>query len=199
MRALWTVLVALALSLPLAADEIERAVRYDLDGDGVPETIGLRAYEGRYYESDIVLKQLVVFDQEGREMWSGPKGEWRDPLVFGGPYDSLGIHAIGVIDGEITLLGDHQRSDVRPTVFRLFRWDGQAFVPTVEGALVHRGDRFVWVSADESVMKEYWIDEVRSISPEGQWRVKTISIPDRKSNVMDIHESALESPTKLKN
>ena len=72
MRALWTVLVALALSLPLAADEIERAVRYDLDGDGVPETIGLRAYEGRYYESDIVLKQLVVFDQEGREMWSGP-------------------------------------------------------------------------------------------------------------------------------
>lgn len=198
MRVFWTVVLALALCLPLTADEIERVVRYDLDGDGVPETIGLRAYDGRYYESDIVLKQLVVFDQEGREIWSGPKGEWKDPLVFGGPYDSLDVHAVGIVDGEITLIGDHQRSDVRPTVFRLFRWDGQAFVPVGEGALIPDGERFVWVDSDESVMRDSWIDEVISISPDGQWRMRLTSIPERNSTVVDIHESAIDSPSKQK-
>lgn len=199
MRVFWTVVLALCLCLPLTADEIERVVLYDLDGDGIPETIGLRAYQGRYYESDIALKQLVVFDHEDREIWSGPKGNWKDPLVFGGPYDSLDIHAIGIVEGEITLLGDHQRSDVRPTVFRLFHWDGRAFVPSAEGALVPDGERFVWVASDESAMRESWVDEVISISPKGQWKVRVTSIPERESKVLDIHESAIESPSKLKN
>ena len=48
-------------------------------------------------------------------------------------------------------------------------------------------------------MRESWVDEVISISPKGQWKVRVTSIPERESKVLDIHESAIESPSKLKN
>ena len=186
MKLFWAVLLGLVLSQPLAADELERVLRFDLNNDGRTETIGLRPYDGRYYESDIVLKQLVVLDQAGGEIWSGPKGEWRDPLVFGGPYDGFDLHAIGKVGGKITLIGDYQRSDVRPTVFRLFQWDGRAFVASKEAALIPRENSYVWVPADDSVMCESWVDEVMTISPEGAWRVKVTSIPEQGTKVLDI-------------
>lgn len=134
--------LALLLWLPASARQLLSPLTIDLDGDGRTETVGLRAYE----KDGVRYGQLVVLGADGPPRWEAPKA---DPYIFLGEFDLGELSSVGDFDGDgkIELLGTYQKSDVSPTKFRLFRWDGKKFVHLKSGYLTQAPQKpatFVW-------------------------------------------------------
>lgn len=122
----------------------------DLDGDGQLEVVAVRPF----VQEGVELGQLVVLNQAGETLWAGPSSSAtpsspQEPEIFLGEFDLGDLEAVGDFfgDGKIMLLGTYQKSDVRPTRFRLFEWDGKAFVHRRSGSLLPAPQRpatFIW-------------------------------------------------------
>lgn len=155
-------LVALAPVSAQRPDQISPLI-CDLNGDGQPEVVAIRPF----VQDGVELGQLVVRNQQGDILWAGPAhsanpSSPQEPEIFLGEYDLGDLEAVGDFfgNGKVMLLGTYQKSDVRPTRFRMFEWDGTAFVHRRSGSLLPAPQRpatFVW---SEDPGAGAWIESV---------------------------------------
>lgn len=153
----------------------------DLNGDGAPEQISRRKLGaddqlGTFY-------QILVKDAQGTVLWKSPEVlNVEHPLAFG-EWDfgiSLPQFAADVDrDGQVELIVPAPQSDVSPTTFRLFRWNGSAFAPLQVKALTgkaQKGAVFRWT--DKPSLSSYWVEKWIGVSAEGGWVVKLVTMPE---------------------
>lgn len=148
------------LTLPAWA---ERTLKADLDGDGTPEVVRLAEYE----VEGVTLGQLVV-ERQGKVLWRGPRSKQPyspEPFRFLGEFDGgdLVFLADYDSDGKVDLVASDQKSDVRPTVFRLFHWNGQKFVFERRAILVPQPQKpatYQWEKPDPS--RSVWVETIRA-------------------------------------
>ena len=148
-------LIAISLGMLLGPARAQRPdlitpLVVDLNGDGKVEIVAIRPF----VQDGVELGQLVVRDEAGKTIWEGPShsaspSSPREPDIFLGEFDLGDLEAVGDFngDGKIELMGTYQKSDLRPTRFRLFEWDGKAFVHRRSGSLLPAPQRpatFVW-------------------------------------------------------
>lgn len=226
MKKLLTLALGLALIQPLSAlaspgfpnnGEIYQSFKADLNHDGKSERIELIAYNSN---EELYWGQLIVRDNEGKTLWQGPKvrslSGWELMPIFGGfPFGVSGIHLVGDIDGDgkAELVSNKPRSDVRPTDFRVFRWDGSAFVLVRTGELVQTAPSsgvYAWVQSNHPGVvgdqsRASWID---SLELSGKTLIGKIYLNDpykglmigRASLIKDINgykvESWIQAPKK---
>lgn len=161
----------------------------DLNGDGVPEQISRRKLGA---DSQIgTFYQLLAKDAQGTVLWKSPEvHDTEHPLAFG-EWD-LGISMPQLAadvdrDGKVELLVPAPQSDVSPTTFRLFRWNGSAFVPLQSKALTgkaQKGAVFRWT--DNPALSSYWVEKWMGVSAEGGWVVKLVATPENGGSVTAI-------------
>lgn len=153
----------------------------DLNGDGLPEQVTRRKLGaddqlGTFY-------QVVVKDAQGAMLWKSPEVLAVDhPLAFG-EWDfgiSLPQFAADVDrDGQVELIVPAPQSDVSPTTFRMFRWNGSAFAPWQVKSLTGKaqtGAVFRWT--DRPSLSSYWVEKWIGTSAEGGWVVKLVTMPE---------------------
>jgi hypothetical protein len=113
---------------------------------------------------DVESYAQVTISQNGSVLWSSPKVEFHDhDFAFGTWYDGNGLPFLfddidG--DGQPELLATVPKGDLTPTVFRVFRWDGQTLSLLRKSSLLrdHNGD-FVWTEVDpQDESQLIWID-----------------------------------------
>jgi hypothetical protein len=145
----------------------------DVDGDGVMETVAIRPF----LQEGVELGQLVLFDAQGTILWTGPSSSASpvyplEPDIFLGEFDLGDLEAVGDFagNGKLMLLGTYQKSDVRPTRFRLFEWNGHGFEHVRSGSLLPAPQRpatFVWADDPGS---EVWIETFYGFGDDGLFR-----------------------------
>jgi hypothetical protein len=145
-------------------------LQYDINGDGAIETVAVRPF----VQDGVELGQLVLLDSSGKVLWAGSSHSGSpsyptEPDIFLGEYDLGDLEVVGDFagNGKVMLLGTFQKSDVSPTRFRLFEWDGAGFRHCRSGNLVPAPQRpatFVWADAPGS---EVWIESFRDFDANG--------------------------------
>ncbi len=156
----------------------------DLNRDGRPEIVALKAFT----QEGVRLGQLLVLDGRDRLLWAGPRRTAvpqspSEPLVFGGDFDRGEVEVLGDLDGDgrVELLGTYQKSDVRPTRFRLLRWTGRAFTHVRSGALVPAGQRpGTWVWRERAGEAPTWIERFVTLRP---GRLLSVEVTDLDGGV----------------
>lgn len=149
----------------------------DIDGDSVPETVAIRPF----VQDGVELGQLILFDREGKILWAGPARSASprhptEPEIFLGEFDLGDLEAVGDFagDGKIRLLGTYQKSDVRPTRFRLFEWNGRGFEHLRSGSLLPAPGQpatFIW---SDSPNPEVWIESFHGFLDDGLFRAAVL-------------------------
>jgi hypothetical protein len=176
-------LILIAGALPAAAQsdinfdavknegDIITEIPIDLDGDKTLEKVILKAYCLEKYENEIMsyAGQLIVQKKNGgsyTNLWEGPKieksklyGEEKFGFIFGqGGMES--IELLGDIYGDkvIRLFSPQQKSDVSPTLYRVYAWKENKFEFEKTGYLfedVKSAGNFEW--RDKSDGKGLWV------------------------------------------
>ena len=102
--------------------------------------------------------------EEGKLLWSSPKVEsHEDDMAFGAWNDGSGAPCLfDDIDGDgrPEVLAYFPKGDLTPTVYRVFRWDGQQLRLVKKSSLVrNESGAFVWTEVDlEDTSPMAWID-----------------------------------------
>lgn len=127
----------LLTSLAGGTTSYRQKIAVDLNGDGKKEFVVLKPYT----VGESSRGQLLVLDSTGKILWTGPRikdAHSSSPWAFLGEFDMGDISWIDDYDGDgrVDLCASYQKSDVRPTHFRLFHWNGKGFVYDKSGMLV---------------------------------------------------------------
>ncbi|MBS2040290.1 hypothetical protein JST97_35210 [bacterium] len=174
-------LACLLLLTPLAwgTTFYRQKIAVDLNGDGRKEWVVLKPYT----VGEVTKGQLMVLDSGGKIMWTGPRikdAYSNSPWAFLGEFDLGDIAWIDDYDGDgqVDLCATYQKSDVRPTQFRLFHWNGKGFVYDKSAMLVPAPQKpatLIWraYSPDAST----WAETMTCTSP-GNYKVDMASPPE---------------------
>lgn len=119
-----------------------QTVKVDLYGDKRTETLSLVCYRN---EDVGYFSQLVVNDSVGREIWRSPKADPRKggPWAFGRwEYGTSDIQIAGDIDqdGHCEVVSPAPITDVRPTPFRVYRWNGKGLTYVRQACLIETSE-----------------------------------------------------------
>lgn len=173
MAKVWLVM-ALAWS-PLGALPLTSEQTIDLDGDGTLERVGLVEFG----EQGVTYGQLTVTDWNGEVLWQAPRNA--EDFVFLGEFDRGLVEAVYRDGGQVYLLGSYQKSDVRPTRFRLFLWNGSGFDHLRSGSLLPQEQRpgtFGWNELGASV----WIESFDGSTEDGILRARVTNLMEREQS-----------------
>lgn len=102
--------------------------------------------------------------ESGAVRWESPRVESNDEdLSFGTWYDGNGLPCVFEDidgDGRPEMLASVPKADLTPTVFRVFRWDGQSMTLLRREALLRdESGAFVWSELDpDDEDQRVWID-----------------------------------------
>lgn len=170
--------ILMLTSLLWAAATYHQKIAVDLNHDGTQEIVGLRLYK----LEGVKLGQLVVLNQQGQQLWAAPKvtTPWDEsPWAFLGEFDLGDISFLDDYnqDGKVDLVATCQKSDVRPTCFKLFHWDGKAFVFDRQAMLVAQPQKpatFNWTTYNAAATQ--WVDSIKKVSP-GRYQAQLAEIP----------------------
>ena len=178
---LWLLLLT---PLAWATTSYRQKIAVDLNGDGRKEIVVLKPYN----LGEETKGQLMVLDAGGKILWTGPRikdSHSVSPWAFLGEFDLGDISWIDDYDGDgqIDLCATYQKSDVRPTQFRLFHWNGKAFVYDKSGMLVQAPQKpatYEWkpFSPDASS----WLESMTCSSP-GNYRGELSNPPNPPEQV----------------
>jgi hypothetical protein len=170
--------LTLSLGLPAAAqsdfpelNQVYQSFKVDLDKDGSPETIEVKAVA---VDEESYTGRLIVKNAKGTLLWQGPvfmpKEGFVDSSLFLGswPVGSSQVNLLQDLDsnGVVDLLATSPQSDVRPSTWRVFSWTGKAFAYVAKGNLVEsepESGKFNFIETDSA--DESW---VQSIQREGK-------------------------------
>ncbi|MDO5297574.1 MAG: hypothetical protein Q4F00_13275 [bacterium] len=145
--------------------QLYKTIRYDVNSDGVDEIVALSAYK---VEGDEYLGQLIVTDLDGQHLFEGPRPEKSsDAFAFGHfHYGDADIQAIIADEDDsgshISLIGATPVSDLRPTPFRVWRWNDGMFIPEFVNTLIERpaeSNCYVWEAKDFEYADDRWISK----------------------------------------
>jgi len=158
----------LLLSLhSLSTQELLSKHPVDIEGDGHSEWIGLREFQ----RDGVVLGQMVMMDDRGNIVWEGSKEA--QEFIFLGEFDGGAIEAAyRTNDGQVFVIGSYQKSDVRPTRFRLFTWHDHRFVHLRDGQLSPHSNnpkRFVWADDPEASL---WVEAFEGSTDHGLLKIQ---------------------------
>ncbi|MBT9585230.1 hypothetical protein IV102_17935 [bacterium] len=167
-----------------AAPTYHQKIAADLNGDSVNEQVCLQ----RYTVGGVSKGQLVVLDSKGRILWSAPRVKdaySESPWSFLGEFDMGDISWVDDYDqdGHVDLCATEQKSDVRPTNYKLFHWDGSRFVYDRTAMLVvvpQKPATYQWARFDPSVSS--WVQTMKRIA-KGQFAGEIVTIPDPSEKV----------------
>ena len=187
-------LLCLFLLTPLAwgTTFYRQKISVDLNGDGRKELVVLKPYN----VGEVTKGQLMVLDSAGKILWTGPRikdAYSNSPWSFLGEFDMGDIAWIDDYDGDgqVDLCATFQKSDVRPTQFRLFHWNGKAFVYDKSAMLVPAPQKpatLIWkLYAPDAPA---WVETMTCTSP-GVYKVEVSSPPD-PSNSLKVRYQAGE-------
>lgn len=145
--------------------QLYKTIRYDVNSDGVDEIVALSAYK---VEGNEYLGQLIVTDLDGQHLFEGPRPDkGTDPLAFGHfYYGNADIQAIIADEDDngahISLIGAMPVSDLRPTPFRVWRWNDGMFIPEFVNTLLEwpaESNCYVWKEKDFEYAEDRWISK----------------------------------------
>lgn len=183
----------------------------DLDADGIPERIALRSYNFKTYknETEYYFGQLVVFKSINNKytaIWESPKltykqGEKLPENKYRFYFGDIGMEPLEVVgdinnDGKIEILSPGMQSDVRPTLYRLYAWDGKKFDCIRAGYLIcadKEGARFDWkddYNFNDGTFAGPWINFFTDLIKPGFLVGATISY--EKSRISSFNEVYLK-------
>lgn len=141
----------------------------DLDGDGATETVRWVPIDSPKSDS---FYQLLVIDDDGETLWSGPSSPTTDnPYVF---FESdFGISLPQLLydingDGSVELLAPEPQSDVSATSFRRMTWKNGSFLVLSSRSLMMKdpgGSQFTWREGDHSY--GIWVSRFGQVTAEG--------------------------------
>jgi hypothetical protein len=153
-----------------AGDIIEERL-VDLDGDGTPEKVILKAYCLEVFENELMsyAGQLIVQKKTSgsyTNLWEGPKIEKSKLFTeekFGFIFGQGGMEPIELIgdiygDKVIRLFSPRQSSDVSPALYRVYAWKDNKFEFEKTGYLFENeksAGNFKW--QDKSDGKGLWV------------------------------------------
>ena len=148
----------------LDINSINATLKGDINGDGKVEIVALHKFAqkevGDFY-------QILVYDSNGKLLWSGPKeADSGNSYVFG-EWD-FGISMPQVLidineDNHLELLAPAPQSDVSVQFFRIFAWNGQRFVNLKPAGLIlsnNQKDHFIWVNPVPKDYSRVWVNEL---------------------------------------
>lgn len=174
-------LACLLLLTPLAlgTTSYRQKIAVDLNGDGRKELVVLKPYSA----GEVTKGQLMVLDSAGKIIWTGPRikdAYSNSPWSFLGEFDLGDIAWISDYDGDgqVDLCATYQKSDVRPTQFRLFHWNGKGFVYDKSAMLVPAPQKpatLIWQAYSPEATT--WVETMTCTGP-GSFRVDVASPPD---------------------
>jgi len=175
-RLLWLVLLPSAV---WATTDYRQKIAVDLNGDGKKEYVVLKPYN----VGEVSCGQLLVLDAAGKILWTGPRikdAHSNSPWLFLGEFDLGDISWVDDYDGDgrVDLCATYQKSDVRPTHFRLFHWDGKGFVYDKSAMLVpvpQKPATYEWKAYSPDATT--WVDSMICTSS-GRYRGEISSPPN---------------------
>ena len=161
-----------------AAPRYHQKFSVDLNRDGRPEQVVLAYYK----VGQVQLGQLQVLSPQGKVIWASPK--LKDAFEDS-PWQFLGELDLGDIswiddydrDGQVDLCATDQKSDVSPTRFRLFHWDGKRFVYDQTYNLTAASQKpvsFEWAQPRPDLSA--WVNSMKRVAP-GVFSVEFLEIP----------------------
>lgn len=149
---------------PVKEGQTYRTFRVDLNSDGRPEQVVVKAYG---VSGSDWFARVLVLDSSGKVIWRGPASKnTADPLVFGNfEYGYALPELIQDIDadGKVEMIAGSPVSDVRPQPFRIFRWTGSKFVYLRTRTLMESSagsGQFVW--SQPGPPQGCWISELKA-------------------------------------
>jgi hypothetical protein len=172
-------LLALGLTtLAWSAPKYHQKFSLDLTGDGRPEQVVL-AY---YRVGEVQMGQLQVIGPAGKVLWASPKVK---EAYSDSPWSFLGEFDLGDIcwiddydkDGDIDLCATCQKSDVSPTQFRLYHWDGKRFIydqTSNLSAAPQKPATFEWTAPKPDLSA--WVNSMKKVGP-GLFKLEFLEIP----------------------
>ncbi len=180
-RLFWLLLLSIGAT---ATTSYRQKIAVDLNGDGKKEWVVLKPFN----VGESTRGQLLVLDAGGKIVWTGPRikdANSNSPWAFLGEFDLGDISWVDDYDGDgrVDLCATYQKSDVRPTHFRLFHWNGKGFVYDKSAMLVPAPQKpatFEWkaFSPDASA----WVESMTCSSP-GSYRAEVSSPPEPSEQV----------------
>lgn len=165
----------LCLIQPVYSQELLHSHPVDVDGDGVSEVVGLREYE----RDGVTYGQLVLTDKAGQTLWEGSKKV--KEFTFLGEFDGGGLEAVYGDQNGVFVLASYQKSDVRPTRYRLFTWHGRGFVHLRDGALLGSQGAFVW---KDDLGASRWIDRFEGSDSQGRLKAVVTDLKARSQETV---------------
>lgn len=174
----------LLTSAALGTTSYRQKIAVDLNGDGKKEWVVLKPYP----VGETTRGQLLVLDSSGKILWTGPRIKdafSNSPWAFLGEFDLGEICWVDDYDGDgrVDLCATYQKSDVRPTHFRLFHWNGKGFVFDKSGMLVPAPQKpatFEWRTYSPEVTT--WVESLVCTGP-GRYRAEISSPPESPETV----------------
>lgn len=149
-----------------------------LNGSGKPCTITRRVAAK---DGDNTFHQVIVSDADGRILWRSPDVRDTDHAFAFGEFDfgsSLPEFAGDLDrDGTVKMLVPAPQSDVSPTFFRVFRWNGSAFEPQFSRAITgqaRKGALLSWTGNPRN--GDYWVQRWHGASVDGGWIVDLVAL-----------------------
>lgn len=167
-----------------AAPVYHQKIAVDLNGDRVNEQVCLQ----RYRVDEVTKGQLVVLSSKGKTLWSAPRVQdaySTSPWSFLGEFDMGDISWVEDYDrdGRVDLCATEQKSDVRPTLFKLFHWDGRRFVFDKTAMLVAAPQKpatYTWTPFEASVSS--WVNTLTRVG-KGKFSGEIVTIPEPAEKV----------------
>ena len=138
-----------------------QTMKANLDGNKQVSLVCYRNEDNGYFA------QLVVKDDQDREVWHSPQVEAGKPSPWSfGKWDrgTSSIQFIGDIDqdGRSELLSPAPRADAGPIPFRVYRWEGQSFTFVRQACLVETAEGVFSWTGDVHDAKT-WVNEFNGI------------------------------------
>jgi len=153
----------------------------DLDEDGRDEIVRWK----RFDQSELGdYCQLLVYDDDGRLLWRGPKEADTDNRYIFGSWD-FGVSMPEIMldtdgDGRPELLAPSPQSDVSPLYYRILGWNGKRFVDRRPAVFMYdpeRTDRLTWVNPWPRNERAGWVSKFSDAGP-GNTATAEITYPD---------------------
>lgn len=167
-------LLLFILLQPLWAEPIIAKQMVDVDADGLKEWVGLQTYE----HQGVTLGQMVLIDGRGDVLWAGSKTA--PQFIFLGEFDGGEIEAAyQTDDGQTFVVASYQKSDVRPTRFRLFTWHNRGFVHLRDGHLLASPSdarRFTW---GDNLGAQSWLEGFDGTDKQGRLKARVTDLQAR--------------------